>query len=225
MLKFSLLSVCAMSLLSCTGLQTLYNDSLAVSGSAGLTAEHRIERNSHWVLPQDTSFYVAMSGINDVLVLSPPLEPVHDESLEQQTSRDLRNPPDQVSDLLIDEISLRFPRVLRAGQTESLFNARQSALSNGLDYVVYPRLLVWEDTAGTWSEIAATLRYTEGQALLDGFGLDRARLQLTVLETNSGRIMDVVSIDSRGGVLALYQENPQRLLASALGRYVDSLVP
>lgn len=216
MLRFPLLTLCVVPLLSCTGLQTLYNDSAAISSHVGLTPDHEVVRNAHWVLSQDTSFYVAMSGINELLALTiPAAQPAGIDS----------NPPDQVSDLLMSEIGLRFPRVLRAGEAESIFGARQSAASSGLDYVVYPQLLLWEDTAGTWSEIADTLRYTDAPALLHAFGFDRARLQLTLLEVNSGRIMDVVAIDSRGGLLGLYQESPQRLLASALGRYVDSLVP
>ena len=222
MLKFSLLAFCVIPLLSCTGIQMLYNDGLAISGQVGLGTEHHVARNGHWVLPQDTSFYVAMSGINELLIQSPPVVAVGELSTE---AMDASTPPDHVSDLLLNEIGLRFPRVMRAGQAESLYDARQSALNIGLDYVVYPRLLLWEDTAGTWSEIADTLRYSEAPVLLNGFGLDRARLQLTVLETTSGRIMDVVAIDSRGGVLTLYEETPQRLLASAVGRYVDSLVP
>lgn len=234
MLKFSLLAICVAPMLSCTGLQTLYNDGVAISGQVGLTSDHEVERNAHWVLPQDTSFYVAMSGINELVALTVPTAPAAELEAESSITQDFApsqsatvdtNPPDQVSDLLMSEIGLRFPRVMRAGEAESIFSARQSAANSGLDYVVYPRLLLWEDTAGTWSEVADTLRYAEGPALLEGFGLDRARLQLTLLEVNSGRIMDVVAIDSRGGLLALYQESPQRLLASALGRYVDSLVP
>lgn len=234
MLKIPLLTICVAPLLSCTGLQTLYNESAAISGRVGITPDHQVQRNGHWVLPQDTSFYVAMSGINDLVVLAVPEASTALDGTESSTAKDWAqtqvatleaSPPDQVSDLLMSEIGLRFPRVLRATEEESIFSARRSAASSGLDYVVYPRLLLWEDTAGTWSEIADTLRYAEGPALLEGFGLDRARLQLTLLEVNSGRIMDVVAIDSRGGLLAMYQESPQRLLASALGRYVDSLVP
>lgn len=234
MLKFPLLAICVAPLLSCTGLQTLYNEGAAISGRAGLIPDHEVQRNGHWVLPQDTSFYVAMSGINDLVALAVPNAATGVIHAEGSIAQDLALPlettpevnlPDQVSDLLMSEIGLRFPRVLRAAEAESIFSARQSAASSGLDYVVYPRLLLWEDTAGTWSEIADTLRYTDGPALLKGFGLDRTRLQLTLLEVNSGRIMDVVAIDSRGGLLALYQESPQRLLASALGLYVESLVP
>ncbi len=234
MLKFPLLAICVAPLLSCAGLQSLYNEGAAVSGRVGLTPNHQVQRNGHWVLPQDTSFYVAMSGINDLVALAVPHASSAMVGAESSSAQNLAlpqvatseaNPPDEVSDLLMSEIGLRFPRVLRAAEAESIFSARQSAASSGLDYVVYPRLLLWEDTAGTWSEIADTLRYADGLALLEGFGLDRTRLQLTLLEVNSGRIMDVVAIDSRGGLLALYQESPQRLLASALGRYVDSLVP
>lgn len=234
MLKIPLLAICIAPLLSCTGLQTIYHESSAISGRVGLTPDHQVQRYGHWVLPQDTSFYVAMSGINDLVAIAvPDAATALDESARaidhglelSQVATVEANQPDQVSDLLMSEIGLRFPRVLRATEVESIFSARQSAASSGLDYVIYPRLLLWEDTAGTWSEIADTLRYAEGPALLAGFGLDRARLQLTLLEVNSGRIMDVVAIDSRGGLLALYQESPQRLLTSALGRYVDSLVP
>jgi len=114
---------------------------------------------------------------------------------------------------------------MRASDTETLFAARQSALLNRIDFVVYPRIYVWEDTVGTWSEFADALRHRKAAHMGGAFGLDRARVQLTLLDSTSGRIIDVVSIDTRAGIFDLYEENPQRLLASAVGRYVSSLVP
>lgn len=73
--------------------------------------------------------------------------------------------------------------------------------------------------------MASALRHRKATDMGAAFGLDRARLQLTLLDATSGRILDVVTIDTRAGVINLYEENPQRLLASAVGRYVDSLVP
>ncbi len=211
-----LLALCALS--GCGHVQHLYNEGLAVTGSTGLIADHRVERNGHWVLGQDTSFYVALSGIATLEETVVKLDSAIIASGESLVD-------DHVADLLANEISKQFPRVMRATNSETLFDARQSALNNRIDFVVYPRIYVWEDTIGTWSELADALRYRRAAEMGAAFGLDHARLQLTLLDATSGRILDVVSIATRAGVFNLYEENPQRLLASAVGRYVDTLVP
>jgi len=208
----------------CSNVQTLrgevhqiYNEGLSLTSSAGLFADHDITRSSHWVLSQDVSFYVALSGLEEFPTLRP--TGPDDIPIAQAT------PDDRLSILLSAEVRRQFPRVLRAERTETLFDARQTAILNRIDFVMYPRVQLWEDTVGTWTEIADTLRYRSGQEVHDAFGLDRARIQLTVLDTTTGRIVDVVSINTRAGILGLYEETPDRLLVAALGRYVDSLVP
>ena len=216
-MRLSLL-ILLVTLSACGHVQHLYNEGLAATGATGLIADHRVARNSNWVLGQDTSFYVALSGLAEIqeAVLN------HDNAVLEH---DVFFVEDQVADLLASQISQQFPRVMRANDTETLFDARQSALDNRIDFVIYPRVYVWEDTVGTWSELANALRYRKGTQMGTAFGLDRARLQLTLLDATSGRILDVVTIDTRAGVINLYEENPQRLLATAVGRYVNSLVP
>lgn len=210
--------LCLSALSACGHVQHLYNQGLSATGATGLIPDHRVNRNSNWVLGPDTSFYVALSGLAAIqdAVLN------HDSAVVQPGALYVE---DQVADLLANQIGRQFPRVMRASDTETLFDARQSALANRIDFVIYPRVYVWEDTVGTWSELANTLRYRKGTDMGAAFGLDRARLQLTLLDASSGRILDVVNIDTRAGVINLYEENPQRLLASAVGRYVNSLVP
>jgi len=211
-------------LTACSNLQTLrgefnhiYNEGLALTSGAGLIADHNITRSSHWVLSRDVSFYVALSGLEQYPLLLPTTP--NDIPLAQLA------PDDSLSALLTGEVRRQFPRVLRAERSETLFDARQSATRNRIDFVIYPRVLLWEDTVGTWAEIADTLRYRTRKEVQEAFGLDRARIQLTVLDTTTGRIVDVVSIETRAGALGLYEESPDRLLVAALGRYVDSLVP
>lgn len=210
--------ICVLSLSACGHVHHLYNQGLTATGATGLIPSHQVERNGNWVLGQDTSFYVALSGLAAMqdAVLN------HDNAVVEPGAFYVE---DQVADLLASQISRQFPRVMRASNTETLFDARQSALENRIDFVIYPRVYVWEDTVGTWSEMASALRQRKGTDMGAAFGLDRARLQLTLLDATSGRILDVVTIDTRAGVINLYEENPQRLLASAVGRYVDSLVP
>tara|TARA_R110002167_G_scaffold110677_7_gene281472 strand:+ start:50883 stop:51539 length:657 start_codon:yes stop_codon:yes gene_type:complete len=210
--------LCVSALSACGHVHHLYNQGVAATGATGLIPDHNVTRTSNWVLGQDTSFYVALSGLAAMqeTVLN------HDNAVVAPGAFYVE---DQVADLLANQISRQFPRVMRASGTETLFDARESALNNRIDFVVYPRIYVWEDTIGTWSEMASALRHREATDMGPAFGLDRARLQLTLLDATSGRILDVVTIDTRAGVINLYEENPQRLLASAVGRYVDSLVP
>lgn len=198
----------------CADLQRAYDEATALTAFAGVIPKHDVDRTGHWVLHQDTSFYVAVSGQRhfDTVV------PIPSPNTEQRVLN-------AVSDVLMDEIGIRFPRVMRGSGAQSMFDARMSAISSGIDYVVYPRLLVWQDTAGTWTEFADALRYRHPTSVEDGFGFDRTRLQLTLIESGSGRIMDVIQIESRAGLVSLYEESPQRLLVSAVGRYVDSLLP
>lgn len=211
-------------LTACSNVQTLrgevvqiYNQGLALTSGAGIVADHSVDRSAHWVLSQDVSFYVALSGLEQFPVLRPTAP--GDLPLTQPV------PDDSLSAILAGEVRRQFPRVLRAERTETLFDARQSAARNRIDFVIYPRILLWEDTIGTWTELVDTLRYRERNEIQEAFGLDRARIQLTVLDTTSGRIVDVVAIQTRAGVLGLYEETPDRLLVAALGRYVDSLIP
>lgn len=210
--------ICVLSLSACGHVHHLYNQGVAATGATGLIPNHQVERNSNWVLGQDTSFYVALSGLAAMqdAVLN------HDTAVVEPGAFYVE---DQVADLLASQISQQFPRVMRANDTETMFDARRSALENRIDFVIYPRVYVWEDTVGTWSELTSALRQRKATDMGAAFGLDRARLQLTLLDATSGRILDVVTIDTRAGVINLYEENPQRLLASAVGRYVDSLVP
>ncbi len=195
----------------------VYNQGLALTSSAGILDDHAVTRSSHWVLSQDVSFYIALSGLEQY----PLLRPTQPEDLPST----LPVPEDSLSLLLSGEVRRQFPRVLRAERSETLFDARQSAVRNRIDFVIFPRILLWEDTVGTWREMADTLRHRSGNELQDAFGLDRARLQLTVLDVTTGRVVDVVAIDTRAGLLGLYEDSPDRLLVAALGRYVDSLVP
>ncbi len=195
----------------------VYNQGLALTSSAGILDDHAVTRSSHWVLSQDVSFYIALSGLEQY----PLLRPTQPEDLPST----LPVPEDSLSLLLSGEVRRQFPRVLRAERSETLFDARQSGVRKRVDFVIFRRILLWEDTVGTWREMADTLRHRSGNELQDAFGLDRARLQLTVLDVTTGRVVDVVAIDTRAGLLGLYDDSPDRLLVAALGRYVDSLVP
>lgn len=220
MLRFGCLFLASCLLSACAHVHQLYNQGLAASGATGLVPNHSVNRNGNWVLGQDTSFYIALSGLSDVDATF--------LNLREETSNvdeDRAFVEDQVADLLVSEISRQFPRVMRASATESLFDARNSALGNRIDFVLYPRVYLWEDTIGTWTEMANALRYRRAERMDDAFGLDRARLQLTLMDATSGRILDVVSIDTRAGLLGLYEQTPERLLLAAVGQYVNALVP
>jgi hypothetical protein len=52
-------------------LQQVYNESLALTSDAGILDDHKVERSAHWVLSQDVSFYVALSGLEQYPFLRP----------------------------------------------------------------------------------------------------------------------------------------------------------
>lgn len=200
LLAVTITTIAALTLSSCAPLQRLQHDSLAFSSAAGLTSAYEVERGSRWVLPRNTSFYVA---------------------LDPQSATDFSA---LLSAALGEQMTRHFPRVLHAEQPESIFEARSTARQYAINYVLYPQLLVWEDSASTWRALGDSLRLRGNGELLSSVGPDRTRLQLTLLEAGSGHVVDVSTITARSGALTLHQ-HPEDLLLEIIGRYVDSLAP
>jgi len=205
-LKFPLARACFVVILlfsnACSNVQSVVYDGLNAGRSAGLLANHKIDRTNHWVLPVDSSFYVAVNSIGS----------------EYGDTIGVK-----VSEIIHQEVSKRFHSVMKADAAESLDYAKNSANLNGLDYLVYPNIFVWRDTPGTWTEIGQLLRSSSSSAIVNEFGLNRVMVQIVLLESSTGLVIDIASIESQSGLLTLYEESPDSLLVTGVGQYFQSL--
>ncbi|MEH6387701.1 MAG: DUF4823 domain-containing protein [Pseudomonas profundi] len=106
-----------------------------------------------------------------------------------------------------------FPLVQRAHQPAGLDEALSQAQANRADYLLYTRFASAQG-AGTersqdqWGEL----------------GIDKANLQLILMETSTRRVVDFVTIETRGGFLQFFKAKPSTLLRPPLEDYTRRLL-
>jgi hypothetical protein len=197
-----LVCLLSLSLAGCSSLNMLYNDSREMVQGSGLIRSESITRNSRWVLPRNSSFYLARSStLADVSI---------DETRTLTT--------------VVEEAALRHFRRVRIGLfPESLDYSLTSASMAGANYVIYPTLLTWDDNLGTWTEIAQSLLNDSTDEIVTSFGLDQVAVQIIILDTATGNMVDLVKVESESGFFSLYGDQPGALLAPALENYFSNL--
>ncbi len=110
-----------------------------------------------------------------------------------------------------------FPLVRRADTPIDLQQARRQALNNGAHYLLYGRLAAVDDRIGTVDE-------WRDQGALSRLGVDSSVVQLMLLETATGYLVDTVRIHPRGGLLTMYGTTPEELLETPLRQYARNLL-
>lgn len=197
----TLLLAATASLSGCSNLQIFREDARQAGAAFGLLRDHQIQRSSNHVFPVSAGFYIAWDDLQ-----------THDElDIERRAAGELYK-----------QVARHFPRAALATAAQSLPDALHSSLQQRMDYLIYPRVLLWKEAVGNQEEMTYALGEDE---VVSGFGLDRAQLQLAVLESSTGRIVDVAVVHSRTGLLSLRGDSSQQLLGIALQQYADSLFP
>ena len=110
-----------------------------------------------------------------------------------------------------------FPLVRRATAPLGLEQAMQEAKHFGAHYLLYARFASADDRIGTRVE-------WEDQQSLRRLGLDKGVIQLMLIETNTGYLIDTTRIRSRGGFLTFYDNRPEDLIAAPLRDYAQRLI-
>lgn len=192
----------AILLSSCTSMSTAWQESRELFEASRLLTTTDIRRESRWVLPANASFYIARSQ--------------HISSVSPEHANTLTS-------LLESAVSNSFNGVRVGLFPESPAYALSSAKRAGSNYVIYPRLLRWDDRHGTWTEILTSLREDTNEEIVASFGLDQALVQLIILDTTSGKQVDIARIESGSGWLSLYDDRPETILLPGLLEYFDSL--
>ncbi|QJD58472.1 DUF4823 domain-containing protein [Pseudomonas sp. gcc21] len=106
-----------------------------------------------------------------------------------------------------------FPLVQRAHQPAGLDEALSQAQSHRADYLLYTRFASAqagdaERSQDQWGEV----------------GIDEAKLQLILMETSTRRVVDFVTIETRGGFLQFFKAKPSTLLRPPLEDYTRRLL-
>lgn len=164
------------------------------SGKTQAVASHKVSRQQEWVLPADSTIYLAFPQVTQSeMALS-------DEHVSYQLGSALNHN-------LYQAMSVHFPQVTQGQQPASLAEALRSAKQAGCVFLIYPRVFHLQDG------INSLLEFDE---LLGGFsdvGLDRIAVQLVIYDAISERLLDGVTVQSKSGWLAFYKQNPESLIA------------
>ena len=196
------LGALALTLNSCGSMNAAWQESRQLFEASQLLTTTEIRRESRWVIPAHTSFYIARSQ--------------HISSVSPEHANTLTT-------LLETAVSNNFNGVRIGLFPESPDYALRSAQRAGSNYVVYPRLLRWDDRLGSWTEILGSLRQDSNEEIVASVGLDQALVQLIIADTMSGKQVDIARIESGSGWLSLYGDKPATILLPGLLEYFDSL--
>lgn len=203
MMKKLIFTLLPVLLISCSALERAYYDSFQVFESAGLISKQSVRRSGQWVLSANSSFYVAVNP--ELAEISPELAM-------------------ELSSMLKLSVDGRFAQSRAATEAESVDLAVANAQLRGIDYILYPRVLVWDDNISTWTHLGQTLRDKNTQQIITSFGLDKVSLQLMIMESSTRRLVDLARLDAEGGLLTLYEDKPSWLIKPAVDDYFDTLV-
>jgi hypothetical protein len=193
----------SMALSGCTSLSKVYLESAELVKSSYLITTGETSRSSQWVLPRGTRFYLAR---NNVL-----------------TELNLKY-SDELTAVITAAIGHSFRHAAVGLLPESLPQALASADRLATDFLIFPSIMVWDNSASTWSETFAALRSDNNTQTRPQFGLDSVQLQLVVMHAATGKVFDVVRIDSSSGVLTLYEDTPDKVVLPELKSFFAGLV-
>ena len=107
--------------------------------------------------------------------------------------------------------------VRRSAQPFGLEEAMAQATAVGAHYLLYMRFAAADDRIGSFDEL-------NDQRALDRLGVDSSVVQLMLVETGTRYLVDTARIRSRGGVLGLYDNQPEELLGPPLRDYARRLL-
>lgn len=198
-----LLTLSVLSLNACGTVQTALSESRSLLEASKLVSATDFQRSSRWTLPANAHVYLARNSY---------MEPGQAGAGAALT------------DALQAALQANFAQVRVGIYAESVEASMRTASMTAHQYLVYPHLLVWDDRNSTWTEILSSLRNQRNEQIVEGIGLDRVSLKLTIYDVTTGNQIDRVQIDASSGLLGMYGDHPPLLLAPALNSYFSALV-
>lgn len=191
------LGLCLLLLAGCMKPSDMTQQARYYLGDSGLMDHYRITRSGNWRIQADSQLYIAQG---------------HFVPVGHSYAR-----PNVVAEEAFAAAVQVFPLVRRAEQPLGLDQALDQARAQRSDYLLYARFAKARDGASTVAEWDETRQ-------LANLGIDRATLQLVLMETSTQRVVDFVVIESKGGFLQFYKANPEDLLRRPLEDYTRRLL-
>ncbi|CDZ92863.1 DUF4823 domain-containing protein [Pseudomonas saudiphocaensis] len=164
---------------------------------AGILDHSETRRSASWRLQPDSFIYIAQGHF------VPP--------------GDAYPRPNVVAEEAFKGFVEYFPMVRRSAQPLGLEEAMAQATAVGAHYLLYMRFAAADDRIGSFDEL-------NDQRALDRLGVDSSVVQLMLVETGTRYLVDTARIRSRGGVLGLYDNQPEELLGPPLRDYARRLL-
>ena len=168
--------------------------------AARLMAKHELVRRSRWVIHPHTPIYLTRP-----LELSEHSRPRHFGALFQA---------------LQQQLPMQFANFTAATQQMSVPLALSQAQIAGGELMLVPVLMESESRRNS----RAGLLRKDPVEIERPFGSDRASFQIRVYEVNTGRLIDIANVYSRGPILSRHETLPQELFRSAAREYTMALV-
>lgn len=164
---------------------------------AGILDHSETRRSASWRLQSDSFIYIAQGHF------VPP--------------GDVYPRPNVVAEEAFKGFVEYFPMVRRSAQPLGFEEAMEQAAAFGAHYLLYTRFAAADDRIGSFDEL-------NDQRALDRLGVDSSVVQLILVETGTRYLVDTARIRSRGGVLSLYDNQPEELLGPPLRDYARRLL-
>ncbi len=196
-MRWMALGVCLLLLAACMKPSDMTQQARYYMGDTGLLDHYRITRSGNWRIQSDSQLYIAQG---------------HFVPVGHPYSR-----PNVVAEEAFAAAVQVFPLVRRAEQPMGLDQALAQARAQRSDYLLYSRFARARDGASTVAEWDETRRFGD-------LGIDRANLQLVLMETSTQRVVDFVVVESKGGFLQFYKASPEDLLRRPLEDYTRRLL-
>ena len=191
------LIVVLVALAGCMKPSDMHREARYYLGDAGLMDHYQIHRSANRKLQSDSRLYIAQG---------------HFVPVGHPYAR-----PNIVAEEAFAAAVKVFPLVQRAAQPLGLEEALLAARAERSHYLLYTRF------AGAREGVGSREQWESSQQWGD-LGIDLAVLQLILMETSTGEIVDFVTIESRGGFLQFYKANAEDLLRAPLEDYTQRLL-
>lgn len=166
-------------------------------GDTGVMNHYQIHRSANRRLQSDSRLYIAQG---------------HFAPVGHSYAR-----PNVVAEEAFAAAVQVFPLVRRAEQPAGLDEALAAARLQGAHYLLYARFAKAREGVSTAEQWEASGSWRD-------VGIDRAVLQLILMETSTEHVVDFVTIETRGGFMQFYKANAEDLLRPPLEDYTRRLL-
>jgi len=112
----------------------------------------------------------------------------------------------EISSEIVFLFSGHLKKIESGENVEDLNQALERATINRFDYLIFPKIYLWEDYATEWSGVR-----------------DKLKLQVTIIEVSTGNSIDTFMIEGTGTVWTFGGYHPIDIAKKPMKQWVDSL--